>query len=103
MIFFATIHGGSTLFIWGVSHHIQEEVILVLFIDDFCIHPQKWINFLYILELALVVDGSFSIICMMTDTEMAEDWQDIPCWGDCSSYRISYLDHSTSSNTEKKV
>ncbi|KAF3437517.1 hypothetical protein FNV43_RR20271 [Rhamnella rubrinervis] len=26
MIFFATIHGGSTLFIWGVSHHIQEEV-----------------------------------------------------------------------------
>lgn len=26
MIFFATIHGGSTLFVWGVSHHIQDEV-----------------------------------------------------------------------------
>ncbi|KAJ6765302.1 putative proteinDPH OXIDASE [Salix koriyanagi] len=26
MIFFATIHGASTLFIWGVSHHIQDEM-----------------------------------------------------------------------------
>ncbi|XP_015577794.1 ferric reduction oxidase 8, mitochondrial [Ricinus communis] len=26
MIFFATLHGASTLFIWGVSHHIQDEV-----------------------------------------------------------------------------
>lgn len=26
MIFFATIHGGSTLFVWGVSHHIQDEM-----------------------------------------------------------------------------
>ncbi|KAG8652592.1 ferric reduction oxidase 8, mitochondrial [Manihot esculenta] len=26
MIFFATVHGGSTLFIWGVSHHIQDEM-----------------------------------------------------------------------------
>ncbi|KAH8486873.1 hypothetical protein H0E87_025757 [Populus deltoides] len=25
MILFATIHGASTLFIWGVSHHIQDE------------------------------------------------------------------------------
>ncbi|KAF9671603.1 hypothetical protein SADUNF_Sadunf12G0064700 [Salix dunnii] len=28
MIFFATIHGASTLFIWGVSHHIQDEAEL---------------------------------------------------------------------------
>ena len=27
MIFFATIHGASTLFIWGVSHHVQDEVL----------------------------------------------------------------------------
>lgn len=27
MILFATIHGGSTLFIWGISHHIQDEVM----------------------------------------------------------------------------
>ncbi|KAK3227940.1 hypothetical protein Dsin_007802 [Dipteronia sinensis] len=26
MIFFATLHGGSTLFVWGISHHIQDEV-----------------------------------------------------------------------------
>lgn len=26
MIFFATIHGGSTLFVWGVSQHIQDEM-----------------------------------------------------------------------------
>ncbi|XP_061364878.1 ferric reduction oxidase 8, mitochondrial [Gastrolobium bilobum] len=26
MIFFATIHGASTLFVWGVSHHIQHEI-----------------------------------------------------------------------------
>lgn len=26
MILFATIHGISTLFVWGVSHHIQHEV-----------------------------------------------------------------------------
>ncbi|CAL2249783.1 unnamed protein product [Prunus armeniaca] len=26
MIFFATFHGASTLFIWGVSHFIQEEL-----------------------------------------------------------------------------
>ncbi|CAK7329033.1 unnamed protein product [Dovyalis caffra] len=26
MIFFAAIHGASTLFIWGVSHHIQDEM-----------------------------------------------------------------------------
>ncbi|KAJ6882285.1 hypothetical protein NC651_028781 [Populus alba x Populus x berolinensis] len=26
MIFFSTIHGASTLFIWGVSHHIQDEI-----------------------------------------------------------------------------
>ncbi|PNT01102.1 hypothetical protein POPTR_015G083200v4 [Populus trichocarpa] len=26
MILFATIHGASTLFIWGVSHHIQDEM-----------------------------------------------------------------------------
>ncbi|GLU12655.1 hypothetical protein SLE2022_293190 [Rubroshorea leprosula] len=26
MIFFAFFHGTSTLFIWGVSHHIQDEV-----------------------------------------------------------------------------
>ncbi|KAJ8752032.1 hypothetical protein K2173_001058 [Erythroxylum novogranatense] len=25
LIFFATVHGASTLFIWGVSHHFQEE------------------------------------------------------------------------------
>ncbi|KAJ4850863.1 hypothetical protein Tsubulata_007098 [Turnera subulata] len=25
-ILFATIHGASTLFIWGVSHHIQDEI-----------------------------------------------------------------------------
>ncbi|KAG5230209.1 ferric reductase transmembrane component family protein [Salix suchowensis] len=26
MVLFATIHGASTLFIWGVSHHIQDEM-----------------------------------------------------------------------------
>lgn len=26
MILFATIHGASTLFVWGVSHHIQSEI-----------------------------------------------------------------------------
>ncbi|KAF7838283.1 ferric reduction oxidase 8, mitochondrial [Senna tora] len=26
MIIFAAIHGGSTLFIWGVSHHLQNEM-----------------------------------------------------------------------------
>ncbi|KAM7274345.1 hypothetical protein ACFE04_029009 [Oxalis oulophora] len=26
MIFFATFHGASTLFIWGVSHYIHEEI-----------------------------------------------------------------------------
>ncbi|KDP31036.1 hypothetical protein JCGZ_11412 [Jatropha curcas] len=26
MIFFATIHGGSTLLVWGVSHNIQDEI-----------------------------------------------------------------------------
>eukprot|EP00258_Populus_trichocarpa_P021748 XP_024437767.1 ferric reduction oxidase 8, mitochondrial isoform X1 [Populus trichocarpa] len=26
MIFFSTIHGASTLFIWGVSRHIQDEI-----------------------------------------------------------------------------
>ncbi|ONI08235.1 hypothetical protein PRUPE_5G166400 [Prunus persica] len=26
MIFFATFHGASTLFVWGVSHYIQEEI-----------------------------------------------------------------------------
>ena len=30
MILFATIHGASTLFIWGVSHHIQDEVFYAL-------------------------------------------------------------------------
>lgn len=33
MLTFATFHGGSTLFIWGVSHHIQDEVIHTLFVD----------------------------------------------------------------------
>jgi ferric-chelate reductase len=27
MLLFATLHGAITLFIWGVSHHIQDEVI----------------------------------------------------------------------------
>ncbi|XP_040987338.1 ferric reduction oxidase 8, mitochondrial [Juglans microcarpa x Juglans regia] len=26
MLTFATLHGASTLFIWGVSHHIQDEI-----------------------------------------------------------------------------
>ncbi|CAN0900394.1 Ferric reduction oxidase 8, mitochondrial [Linum grandiflorum] len=26
MVLFATVHGVSTLFIWGVSHHVQEEM-----------------------------------------------------------------------------
>uniref|UniRef100_A0A2P2K0M8 Ferric reductase oxidase n=1 Tax=Rhizophora mucronata TaxID=61149 RepID=A0A2P2K0M8_RHIMU len=26
MIFFATVHGASTLFVWGISHHIQDEI-----------------------------------------------------------------------------
>ncbi|KAJ4712409.1 Ferric reduction oxidase [Melia azedarach] len=26
IVFFATVHGGSTLFVWGTSHHIQDEV-----------------------------------------------------------------------------
>ncbi|KAH7550520.1 hypothetical protein ACOSQ2_024418 [Xanthoceras sorbifolium] len=26
MIFFAIVHGGSTLLVWGISHHIQDEV-----------------------------------------------------------------------------
>ncbi|KAJ0106605.1 hypothetical protein Patl1_18122 [Pistacia atlantica] len=26
MIFFATVHGGSTLFVWGISHNIQNEM-----------------------------------------------------------------------------
>ncbi|CAN1294295.1 Ferric reduction oxidase 8, mitochondrial [Linum perenne] len=26
MVLFATLHGVSTLFIWGVSHHVQEEI-----------------------------------------------------------------------------
>jgi len=26
MLLFATIHGASTLLVWGVSHHIQDEV-----------------------------------------------------------------------------
>ncbi|XP_021891881.1 ferric reduction oxidase 8, mitochondrial [Carica papaya] len=26
MIFFATFHGASTLFVWGISHHIQDEI-----------------------------------------------------------------------------
>ncbi|XP_057726276.1 ferric reduction oxidase 8, mitochondrial [Arachis stenosperma] len=26
MIFFAAIHGASTCFVWGVSHHIQKEI-----------------------------------------------------------------------------
>lgn len=26
LIFFATFHGASTLFVWGVSHYIQEEI-----------------------------------------------------------------------------
>ncbi|KAE8124309.1 hypothetical protein FH972_019207 [Carpinus fangiana] len=26
MLIFATLHGASTLFIWGVSHHIQDEI-----------------------------------------------------------------------------
>ncbi|KAB5525035.1 hypothetical protein DKX38_022784 [Salix brachista] len=30
MVLFATIHGASTLFIWGVSHHIQDEVFCSL-------------------------------------------------------------------------
>jgi len=30
MIFFSTIHGASTLFIWGVSRHIQDEVFYFL-------------------------------------------------------------------------
>lgn len=34
MLTFATFHGASTLFIWGVGHHIQDEVIPIL-----CIHP----------------------------------------------------------------
>lgn len=33
MLFFATFHGASTLFIWGVSHYIQEEVNLVIISD----------------------------------------------------------------------
>lgn len=31
MIFFATFHGASTLFVWGISHHIQDEVIVTPF------------------------------------------------------------------------
>lgn len=26
LIFFAFVHGGSTLFIWTITHHIEEEV-----------------------------------------------------------------------------
>lgn len=26
MIIFATIHGASTFLVWGISHHIQDEV-----------------------------------------------------------------------------
>lgn len=26
LIFFATFHGASTLFVWGISHYIQEEI-----------------------------------------------------------------------------
>lgn len=43
MLTFSILHGASTLFIWGVSHHIQEEVIIpfllsisvILFTDCF--------------------------------------------------------------------
>jgi len=33
MILFATIHGASTLFVWGVSHHIQSEVRSIPYLD----------------------------------------------------------------------
>jgi hypothetical protein len=26
LIFFSLVHGGSTLFIWTITHHIEEEV-----------------------------------------------------------------------------
>lgn len=47
MIFFATVHGGSTLFIWGASHHIQDEVQFHIweqissFISTFHFHIQS--------------------------------------------------------------
>lgn len=31
MIFFATLHGAGTLFIWGVKQRIQDEASIVLF------------------------------------------------------------------------
>jgi len=28
MVFFATLHGAGTLFVWGISHYIQNEVLI---------------------------------------------------------------------------
>ncbi|KAL8158878.1 hypothetical protein V2J09_000415 [Rumex salicifolius] len=36
MVFFATLHGGGTLFVWGTSHKIQDQVFLII-AYEFCI------------------------------------------------------------------
>ena len=99
MISFATFHGLSTLFIWGVSHHIQEEVI----------NHSFSIREVFFFVLFYWGINNWSISCLFVfyyleiDLEMAEKRKDILGWWDCSSYRTSDLDHSASSNKKTKV
>lgn len=107
MIFFATFHGASTLFVWGVSHYIQEEVnpspffiwnISIIWFSVQC----KLCCIILVLALFSFAD-LFGAIHSITDMGMAENRADIPCWGDLSGHRVSDLDHITSSTKEKTV
>lgn len=99
MISFAFVHGASTLFIWGVSHHIQDEVI-----HSFSFVLCQCKNMSTLCFFVFVFESSFSfVLCLRPDREMAKNGQDILGWGGYSSYRISNLDNSTSSNKEEKV
>lgn len=90
MIFFATLHGAGTLFIWGVKQRIQDEVSIVLF------------NHLNLIEY-WNVNFNFVLLVENTDVEVAENRPNIPCWGDCFCYRAHNLDHITSTSEKTTI
>lgn len=99
MILFSTLHGGGTLLIWGIKHHIGDEVTL-------CDHFNHYFLFQFSLNrcvYALLLSKSFFIRWKKIDVEMAKDRAYLPCGGDHSSYRIGHLDHITSTDQKEKI
>lgn len=82
MIFFATFHGVSTLFIWGVSHHIQEEVVK-LFASTFpCflfLKQNYWLSWLLPFKFLKSRCGNGKSRVEYTLQESLLSWQGLLC------------------------